>query len=57
MALKQVTRDEFLAVRPERTHDDELHCAWGAICIWEQDGTTYEEHQPDIGRCRWFVSD
>tara|TARA_R110000787_G_scaffold26344_27_gene73761 strand:+ start:1340 stop:1513 length:174 start_codon:yes stop_codon:yes gene_type:complete len=57
MAKREVTRDQFLEIRPTRKHDEEIHLADRAVCIWEQDGKTLEEHQHDIGGCQWFVSE
>jgi len=54
---QEITREQHLAATGGRRHDDESHHAWGAVCRWYIDGKTYQEHQPDIGRVRWFVSD
>lgn len=50
----EATRDDHLAVTGGRKHDEETHHAWGAICYWFIDGKEYQEHQPDIGDCKWF---
>lgn len=55
--MQKLTRDEFLAVTGGREQDTERHEAAGAVLIWNIDGKVYEEWQPDIGNCAWFVSD
>lgn len=53
----EVTREEFLAQRPDRAHDEEFHHAAGATCFWREGGKTFEERQPDLGPARWFVTE
>jgi len=56
MEHREVDRDEFLAERPDRQHDDEVHAAWGAVCLWREGDREFQEHQPDIGKVRFFIS-
>jgi len=52
--VKSVTRKEFLAVTGGQPHHAESHFAWGAVCQWFINGWVMEEHQPDVGKVKWF---
>ena len=54
---QQLTREQFIAQRPDRPQDGENHYCWGAILLWEEGGKQYQEHQPDLGPVKFYVAD
>lgn len=54
---EELTREEFIAQRPQRQCDYENHCSWGVILLWEEAGKQYQEYQPDIGPVTFYVAD
>lgn len=56
VASEELSRADFLMATGGQAHDRESHHSWGAVCYWDVGRATYEEHQPDMARPRWFVS-